>query len=67
MGKRDERPQSFDARSPDGDNDGEGLQIGRGPLGSRSRGVLPPQEVFKNIVFDNDSKDINLRNSSPNR
>ena len=24
----------------------------RGPLGTRSRGVLPPQEVFKNIIFD---------------
>lgn len=24
----------------------------RGPHGTRSRGVLPPQEVFKNIVFD---------------
>lgn len=35
-------------------------------MATRSRGVLPPQEVFKNIVFDDGKKDY-LRNSSPNR
>ena len=41
------------------------MDFGRGPAG-RARGVLPPQEVFKNIVFDENKKDF-LRNSSPNR
>lgn len=61
-------PKSYEANSPESDQDGSALKLDghRGPIAPRSRGVLPPQEVFKNIVFD-DSEKGNMRNSSPGR